>query len=147
MWSVWMCVCVPSLLLNVSSSLLARCWCFLREPQRTGESWSSSNQVINTTLSQSPGQSFSVTLVGMSGTNTEGLGPFSHMIHFFVWSSVTHSRPPVLFSLFSAFSPGAFLAGVPVQPVLLHYPNKLVGEVNGGITGRWSGILHSFTRV
>uniref|UniRef100_A0A3Q3QGJ6 Phospholipid/glycerol acyltransferase domain-containing protein n=1 Tax=Monopterus albus TaxID=43700 RepID=A0A3Q3QGJ6_MONAL len=26
------------------------------------------------------------------------------------------------------FKPGAFLAGVPVQPVLLHYPNKLVSE-------------------
>uniref|UniRef100_A0A673BSJ2 Lysophospholipid acyltransferase LPCAT4-like n=1 Tax=Sphaeramia orbicularis TaxID=375764 RepID=A0A673BSJ2_9TELE len=27
------------------------------------------------------------------------------------------------------FKPGAFLAGVPVQPVLLHYPNKLVSTV------------------
>lgn len=147
---VWCEVCVPSVVLNVSSSLLARCWCFLREPQRMGEPWSGSNQVINNTLSQSPGQSFSVTPVGMSGTDTEGLGPLSHMIHFFVWSSVTHSQSPVLSSLFSALSPGAFLAGVPVQPVLLHYPNKLVGEVNEGMAGWWwwrGGILQSFTRV
>uniref|UniRef100_A0A3Q2ZR00 Lysophosphatidylcholine acyltransferase 4 n=1 Tax=Kryptolebias marmoratus TaxID=37003 RepID=A0A3Q2ZR00_KRYMA len=29
------------------------------------------------------------------------------------------------------FKPGAFLAGVPVQPVLLRYPNKLVSKTNG----------------
>uniref|UniRef100_A0A3P8TL48 Lysophosphatidylcholine acyltransferase 4 n=1 Tax=Amphiprion percula TaxID=161767 RepID=A0A3P8TL48_AMPPE len=29
------------------------------------------------------------------------------------------------------FKPGAFLAGVPVQPVLLRYPNKLVSEIIG----------------
>uniref|UniRef100_A0A8C7DI41 Lysophosphatidylcholine acyltransferase 4 n=1 Tax=Oncorhynchus kisutch TaxID=8019 RepID=A0A8C7DI41_ONCKI len=28
------------------------------------------------------------------------------------------------------FKPGAFLAGVPVQPVLLHYPNKLVSRLD-----------------
>uniref|UniRef100_A0A8C7Z469 Lysophosphatidylcholine acyltransferase 4 n=1 Tax=Oryzias sinensis TaxID=183150 RepID=A0A8C7Z469_9TELE len=35
------------------------------------------------------------------------------------------------------FKPGAFLAGVPVQPVLLHYPNRLVSERGRGCCHGW----------
>lgn len=78
-------------------------------------------------------------LSGLSGNeqhgDAQGLGPHTHG-HLF-------SSPSPL-SLVAAFSPGAFLAGVPVQPVLLHYPNTLVGEVNwrGGeaVTGGWRHI-------
>lgn len=42
---------------------------------------------------------------------------------FYRCVALSHSN----FLLFSC-SLGAFLAGVPVQPVLLHYPNKLVSE-------------------
>uniref|UniRef100_A0A672G4J2 Lysophosphatidylcholine acyltransferase 4 n=1 Tax=Salarias fasciatus TaxID=181472 RepID=A0A672G4J2_SALFA len=44
------------------------------------------------------------------------------------------------------FKPGAFLAGVPVQPVLLRYPNRLV---SGGLTpGAWLETLwHTTTQL
>lgn len=113
---------------NISSSLLARCWCFLKEPQPMGEPWSSSNQVINHAVSRPQLQRNSCW-----GERHRGWRPGNLFFSLYdsILSVIHRHTLPFLFSLFSTFSPGAFLAGVPVQPVLLHYPNKLVGEVNG----------------
>lgn len=72
-----------------------------------------------------------MSVVGMSGMGVERLRPFFQMIHFSVSCNVVRPRPRIVFPFFLFFtnSPGAFLAGVPVQPVLLRYPNTLVGKV------------------
>ena len=58
---------------------------------------------------------------------------------------------PMFLSLFFLISLGAFLAGVPVQPVLLHYPNKLVSAdpvtINHTVSSLQSKHTHTHTHT
>lgn len=121
------------IILTQITFLIRRCWCFPKEQQLMAAS--SSNLNLVSIWAESPIWFFLIPthVGGMSGMSVKGRvssPPRVWMIGLLI------PVPPLClivcffsFFSFSKLSSGAFLAGVPVQPVLLHYPNKLVSEV------------------
>lgn len=128
-------------------SNFSRCSCFQREPRLMAERSSSSslvgvcgensatNRKRNVILSKTV-LSGSVKPVRLheSCRNCSRIGEVSFSC-FASWRLSTFLRHFFLCLLMS----GAFLAGVPVQPVLLRYPNKVVSAINGekSLRPRW----------
>lgn len=123
--------------LNWSTTfLISRCWCFPKEQQLMAASSSNSNLVSNGQRVPSGFSWFPLMLEEWVAWALKGIAARRLTSEWFNFSF--QSLPSVslfCFVFFLSFhfpnslSSGAFLAGVPVQPVLLHYPNKLVSEV------------------